>query len=48
MMNKDSKHLSRQMTKYVYLLSKSCLSVLNMVYKHDAEIDDIRPSDYLF
>jgi len=48
MLNKDSKHLSRQMMKYVYLLSKTCISVLNMVYKYDAEIEDIRLTDYLF
>jgi len=36
MLNKESKHLARQMMKFVYLFSKSNLSVLNMSYKYDA------------
>jgi len=42
MLNKESKRLSTQMIKFVYLFSKSSLSVLNMIYKHDAGTDDIR------
>jgi len=41
-LNKESKRLSAQMMKFVNLFSKSSLSVLNMVYKHDAATEDIR------
>jgi hypothetical protein len=41
-LHKDSKHLSRQIMKFVYLLLTSSLNVLNMVYKHDAATADIR------
>ena len=42
MLNKESKRFSAQMMKFVYLFSKSNLSVLNMVHKHDAPTEDIR------
>ena len=41
-LNNVSKHLSCQMMKFVYLFSKTSLSVLNMLYKHDAATQDIR------
>jgi len=40
MLNKESKRLSTQMIKFVYLISKSSLTVLNMLCKHDAGTDD--------
>jgi hypothetical protein len=42
MLNKDSKHLSLQMVKFINLLSKSRLSDTNMEYKHDAATEVIR------
>jgi len=41
-LSKESKSLSTQMIKFVYLFSKSSLSILNMLYKPDAGTDDIR------
>jgi hypothetical protein len=35
MMNQNSKNLSRQMIKFIYLLSTSSISDINVVYKHD-------------
>jgi len=42
MLNKERKRLSTQMIKFVYLFSKSSLSFLNMLHKHDAGTHDIR------
>jgi hypothetical protein len=36
MLNKGSKHLSRQMVKFINLLSKGRLTDTNVVYKHNA------------
>jgi len=42
MLKKESKRRLTQMLKFVYLFSKSSLSALKMLYKHDAGTDDIR------